>query len=252
MDEEREELLALGAAGALTPDEAGELDRLLADDPQAAAEYAAMLDDVTALAESVAEAPPPRLRATVLEAVASETQVGATAAPPVSDLAPPLQPPAPAQPHIAPVVPIHRRRWWVPATAVAAAIVIVGGALIVTRDADAPTDDMMAEVLAADDAVTVELDGELGELQLVKSAEVDATVLMGEGIDAPEAQQVLQLWAIADGPPASMGTFVPDDDGHVAFVMEGTEPDGVQYAVSVEPEGGSEQPTGDIVAGPAA
>ena len=46
--------------------------------------------------------------------------------------------------HVAPVVPIHRRRWWMPATAVAAAIVIIGGALVVTRDADAPTDDMMA------------------------------------------------------------------------------------------------------------
>ena len=95
MDEERDELLALGAAGALTPEEAVELERLLAADPQAAAEYAAMLDDVTALAESVAEAPPARLRAAVLEAVAAEAQVGAAAPPPASELAPPLQPPPP-------------------------------------------------------------------------------------------------------------------------------------------------------------
>ena len=134
----------------------------------------------------------------------------------------------------------------------AAAIVLVVGALVVTRDADAPTDDdMMADVLDDDDAVTVELTGPAGELRLVKSEEHDATVLVGDGIDAPDAEQVLQLWAIADGQPASMGTFVPEVDGHVAFVMEGTEPEGVQYAVTVEPEGGSEQPTSDIVAGPA-
>ena len=80
--------------------------------------------------------------------------------------------------------------------------------------------------------MTVELTGESGALRLVKSEDVDATVLVGDGIEAPDADQVLQLWAIADGQPASMGTFVPDDDGHVAFVMEGTEPEGVLYAVT--------------------
>ena len=33
--------------------------------------------------------------------------------------------------------------------------------------------------------------------------------------------------------------------------MEGTEPEGVLYAVTVEPEGGSEQPTTEPVYGPA-
>ncbi len=148
-------------------------------------------------------------------------------------------------------MPIHRRRWWIPATAVAAAIVIVGGALVVTRDADAPTDDLMAEVLEADDAVTVELTGADGELRLVKSEEHDATVLVGDGVVVPADPEVLQLWAIADGQPASMGTFVPEDDGQVAFVMEGTEPEGVLYAVTIEPEGGSEQPTTEPIYGPA-
>ena len=76
-------------------------------------------------------------------------------------------------------------------------------------------------------------------------------MLVGDGIDAPDDDQVLQLWAIDDDQPASMGTFVPDDDGHVALVMEGTEPEGVVYAVTIEPEGGSEQPTSDHRPGPA-
>ena len=82
MAEDRDELLALGAAGALTPDETVELDRLLAADPQAAAEYAALVDDLTVLAESVAEPPPAGLRAAILATVAAEAQVG-TAAPSV-------------------------------------------------------------------------------------------------------------------------------------------------------------------------
>jgi anti-sigma-K factor RskA len=253
MADDRDELLALGAAGALTPEEAAELERVLATDPQAAARYAEMVDDVAILAESVAEPPPAPLRAAVLAAIAAEPQdstlSGASAAPLPPPTGPAGQPAGPE--HIAPVVPIHRRRWWIPATAVAAAIVIIGGALIVTRDADAPSDDMMAAVLDDENAVTVELTGSAGVLRLVKSDVHDATVLVGDDVEAPSEPEVLQLWAIEDDQPSSMGTFRPTEDGHVEVVMEGTEPAGVVYAVTVEPEGGSEQPTGDIVAGPA-
>jgi anti-sigma-K factor RskA len=242
MADDRDELLALGAAGALTPEEAAELARVLSTDPQAADRYAEMVDDVTVLAESVAEPPPAGLRAAVLAAIAAEPQDSA-----LGDASA-----EPAEPeHVAPVVPIHRRRWWIPATAVAAAIVIIGGALIVTRDADAPSDDMMAAVLDDENAVTVELTGPAGVLRLVKSEEVDATVLVGDDVEAPAEPEVLQLWAIEDDEPSSMGTFRPNDDGHVEVVMEGTEPEGVVYAVTVEPEGGSDQPTGEPVLGPA-
>jgi Anti-sigma-K factor rskA len=254
MAEDREELLALGAAGALTPEETAELESLLATDPSAAAEFAAMLDDVTVLAESVAERPPEQLRASVMAAIAAEPAATdpVAAEPTAAPVPAPAPPPAPARAeHVAPVVPIHRRRWWIPATAVAAAIVLVVGALIVTRDAEAPTDDVMAAVLDDDDAVTVELAGSAGELRLVKSEEHDATVLVGDDIAAPAPQHVLQLWAIEESQPASMGTFVPDADGHVAVVMEGTEPEGTVYAVTVEPEGGSEQPTSEPIYGPA-
>jgi anti-sigma-K factor RskA len=149
-------------------------------------------------------------------------------------------------------VPIHRRRWWIPATAVAAAIVVIGGALLVTRDADAPTDeDLMAQVLDDADAVSVQLAGETGSLRVVKSDDHDATVLVGDGVIVPADDEVLQLWAIEDGQPASMDVFRPDDEGHVAVVMEGTEPAGVLYAVTVEPDGGSEQPTSEPIYGPA-
>jgi anti-sigma-K factor RskA len=244
MSEDRQELLALAAAGALTAEEMAEVESLVATDPEAAAEYAALLDGVAVLADSVAEPPPAALRAAVMAAAAAEA-------------APTAEPPAAAAPAatraapLADVVPIHRRRWWIPATAVAAAIVLVVGALVVTRDADAPTDDVMAAVLDDDDAVTLELAGEGGSLRLVTSAEHDATVLVGDGVDVPVADHVLQLWAIEDEQPASMGTFVPDADGHVAMVMEGIEPHGALYAVTVEPEGGSELPTSAPIYGPA-
>jgi anti-sigma-K factor RskA len=255
MSEERDELLALGAVGALTPEETAELERMLATDPAAAAEYAALVDDATALAESVAEPPPPALRASVLSAIAAEAQDTADAPAPLPPPSPPLaaEEEDPTTP-IAPVVPIHRRRWWIPATAVAAAIVLVVGALVVTRDADAPTDDeLMAEVLDDDEAVTVELSGDdAGTLRLVKSEEHDATVLVGDGIARPGDREVLQLWSIrGDEAPHDMGTFVPDDDGHVAYLMTGAEPEGAVYAVTMEPAPGSEQPTSEPIYGPA-
>ena len=73
----------------------------------------------------------------------------------------------------------------------------------------------------------------------------------GGVVEAPAEPEVLQLWAIEDDDPSSMGTFRPNDDGHVEVVMEGTEPEGVVYAVTIEPEGGSDQPTGEPVLGPA-
>jgi anti-sigma-K factor RskA len=254
MAEDRDELLALGAVGALTPEEAAELERLLASDPEAAADYAALIEDATTLAESVAEPPPATMRAAVLSAIATEAQAGAEEQTPIEARPRAVEPAPlpPPQPDVAPVVPIHRRKWWIPATAVAAAIIVVGGALLVTRDADAPTDDeVMAEVLDDDEAVTVELTGEAGALQLVKSQEHDATVLVGDGVAAPAEDEVLQLWAIEDDQPESMGTFLPDADGHVAVLMEGVEPEGALYAVTVEPEPGSDLPTSQPIYGPA-
>jgi anti-sigma-K factor RskA len=257
MAEDRDELLALGAVGALTPEEAAELEALLAADPDAAAEYAALVDDASLLAEAVAEQPPVNLRASVLDAIAADAQ-GATATSPLPPPPAVVPPPPPEPTGSAPglggaqesnVVPIHRRKWWIPATAVAAAIVIVGGALVVTRDADAPTDDdLMAAVLDADDAVTVELAGETGLLRVVMSEEEEATVLVGDGVTVPGEDEVLQLWAIEQGAqPASMNVFRPDDDGIVEQVMTGVHPDGTVYAVTLEPDPGSEQPTSDPI-----
>ena len=67
--------------------------------------------------------------------------------------------------------------------------------------------------------------------------------------DDETGEDVLQLWAIRDGVPTSMGTFTPDAEGRVAAVMEGVvEPPGTIYAVTIEPAGGSPQPTSDPIA----
>lgn len=232
-----DELLALGAAGALTADEQRELDRLLAADPAAARQFADLQDASSVLAEAVSEPPPAHLRARVLDAVGTGAHPGAA------------EPRAAETPGAADVVPIRRRRWMIPATAIAAAVVLVVGGLVIERIADAPTtDEMVAAVLADPQAVTVELGGSIGELHLVKSPAENMTVLMGNDIAPPERDLVFQLWAEHDGEMADMGTFMPTADGEVTMVMDGVSPESTCYAVTIEPAGGSEQPTGDHVA----
>ena len=134
----------------------------------------------------------------------------------------------------------------VPATAAAAVVMLLVGGLIFRNVADAPA-DRMADVLNDDNAVTIPLDGLLAGLRVVTSDREDAAVLDGSGLERPDAGMVFQLWALHDDGMVGMGTFTPTETGEVAMVIEdaGDESD---WAVTVEPEGGSEQPTSDPVA----
>jgi anti-sigma-K factor RskA len=249
------DLLALGAAGALSDEEYRALDELLAADPDLAREYAELQTSAATLAEASSEAPPTQLRASVLDAITGVDQLPpheSTAATTddsvgASDAEVAVPAPAAAEHHRpSNVVPIHHRRWMVPATAAAAVLMLLVGGLIIRNDADAPA-DQMAAILDDDDAVTIPLDGSLSGLRLITSDRENAAVLMGSGLDQPDAGMVFQLWAIHDDQKVGMGTFMPAATGEVALVVEGAVGDS-EWAVTVEPEGGSDQPTSDPVA----
>ena len=232
MNDDDEVLVALAAVGALDDDEQGAFEARLAAEPELAAAYDEALESAGLLADAVSEPPPPQLRAAVLASIASSEPV--TAEPTnVVDLG----------------ARRHRRRWMLPATAAAAAVLVIGGALIITHNADAPGDPVAA-VLDDESAQHVALLGDLSGLTVIRSENEDASAIIGDDIEAGlTGDDVLQLWAIRDGVPTSMGTFTPDADGHVAAVMEGlVEPPDTIYAVTIEPAGGSPQPTSDPVA----
>ena len=233
MTDDDEVLVALAAVGALEGDEQVAFEARLAGEPELAAAYDEALESAGLLAEAVSEPPPPHLRAAVLASIAAS----------VPDTAEPTN-----------VVDLgarrsHRRRWMLPATAAAAAVLVIGGALIITHHADAPGDPVAA-VLDDDSAQHVALLGDLSGLTVIRSENEDASAIVGDGIEAGlTGDDVLQLWAIRDGVPTSMGTFTPDADGHVAAVMQGLlEPPDTIYAVTIEPAGGSPQPTSDPIA----
>ena len=251
------DLLALGAAGALSADEYRTLEERLAADPALAREYQELQASAATLAEASSETPPPSLRASVLDAIQGVEQLPpvATAGERAVDLtalgrsrAHPRPASFEATEAPANVVSIRHRRWMIPASAAAAAVMLLVGGLLINRFADAPTDeDRIAEVLDDDSAVTIPLTGPLDGLRLVTSERADAAVLMGTGIEPPEDGRVFQLWAIHDDDKIGMATFTPTATGEVAMVMDGTDAS-AQWAVTVEPAGGSDQPTSDPVA----
>jgi anti-sigma-K factor RskA len=99
--------------------------------------------------------------------------------------------------------------------------------------------------------LTVSLSGlATGTLTYIEEQKI-ATMDMDGPLEAAPAGHVYQVWAIKDGRPASIGFLeAPLADEDVA-AMSGIDLAGVDtVAVTIEPEGGSEQPTTDpIIAG---
>ena len=71
--------------------------------------------------------------------------------------------------------------------------------------------------------------------------------MVGSALDAAPGDETYQLWAINGTEPASAGVFRPGGDGTVesSVTAPGVPPDA--WAVTVEPDGGSPAPTGDIL-----
>ena len=273
MNERIDDLIALAVLGELTDDEARELDDAVQSDPEVAGELAAALEAAAVLQSTVAEEPPPRLKASVLDAIAGLPQQAPGGPDALGGAAPTGGAPAPAAPvateaaaassptggaaeateplpAVRSIGSARSRRGIVPwlAAAAAAIVVLVGAVVLLSAGDDPGVGDEIAAVVEADDAVARSLSGEIGELEVVYSAERDALVLTGEGIEPLPEGSTYQAWLVADGAPASVGTFAPDPDGAIALRANGFDPTGAVVAVTVEPSGGSEQPTMPIVA----
>ncbi|MBA3288487.1 MAG: anti-sigma factor [Acidimicrobiia bacterium] len=238
----RHELLALAAVGALDDDERAEVEELIADRPDLRAELDGLRGAASTMAAAVSAAPPAALRGRVLDLIASTPQHEADRTP---------ERPASSPPALAPVVPIaagRRRRIVTFVGAVAAAVVLVAAALVVIGPFGANDAPAVADVLADERATTVELRGEIG-LQLVHSLQLGAGVLTGHDVPVPAGDQVYELWLLESETFERVDIFRPDDDGRVVVLIDGMEfPPDVRFAVTVEPAGGVDQPTGEMVA----
>ena len=231
MNNERiDELIALAVLGELDENETAELDAALAQDSELSNELDLDLEVAATLQGSLAEQPPPGLKANVMSAIdAPDERVADSIV-------------------VVPIGAARSRRRGLQTFAAAAAVVMLlaGGLVVFSRTASAPTN--VDAVATADDASERTLsEGELsGDLSVVYSPSQEAFVLVGTDIPVLTDDETYQLWLVdADG-AESVGLFVPDEDGTVAERYDGLDPSDFTVGVTIEPAGGSDTPTAPI------
>lgn len=275
------DLLALYALDSLPEDERAAFDDHLATCADCRRELADLGPTLEHLADPVEVAPPPDLRARVLSQITQVEQEPAPAPVP----APAGRRAAADGAHVAdgdrgdgvaPVVPIGGRRRaaeepapvrWLAAAAVilAFALVAAGATGIVLWNenvrleqavaqaqdeaeqqvADSAQAQRVAAVLAAPDARLVGFDTDLGgTVRVAVSDARNGGAVLADDLPAPPQGRTYQLWLLEDGTPVSAGV-VEQRSGVLGTLEDVAAAQAV--AISIEPTGGSDAPTGDIV-----
>ncbi len=107
--------------------------------------------------------------------------------------------------------------------------------------------DLVEQVYAADDVVVVDVaDTPFQSVQIVYSREVGKALFVADGLPDPGQGFTYQLWFIGSDGPTSAGTFLPEA-GQVTVVLEGAASNRLTVGLTIEPEGGSDQPTGEVL-----
>ncbi|WP_406166900.1 anti-sigma factor [Streptomyces canus] len=260
----REDLHSLAAPyalDALEPAERARFERHLKDCDSCAAEVRALSEDAVRLAWSAAAPPPMAMRDRVLAAVRTIPQEPAVRPEPARARPEPVRArPEPVRarksqlpPHVwgAQPPPRQRRRrpLFVPfATATAAAALVVASLFAVQAnrtqdelDAQKAQASEIAHVLqAADAAATRGQDAQGRTIGVIASASEGRAVVTLSGYSAPPSGRVRQLWLMRPNEqPRSLGLFAAD----TPLVATGLDKSATSLAVTVEPDGGSPQPT---------
>jgi anti-sigma-K factor RskA len=249
MDERLEELFPMYALGALSEDERARVDAYVAADPNARTRLEEALHSAGVIGfEAQPVAPSPQVKHTLMARVNAD-----------------------AQSRFAPVSKRARWNWprfaW-PALAVASLLaVIILGAWVASLNAQ------LARLQQETARLQQELLTQQEVLAQLSAPEVSASAIAGTAAqpqahgqmlaDPSQQQAVLvvsdlaplppdrtyQFWLIRQNVPVSAGLFTVDAQGHAILAVQSAEAIGSFDAigVSIEPAGGSQQPTGDIV-----
>ena len=222
------------ALDALEPLERARFEAHLTECADCRAEVAGFTATARRLGESLHQAPPPMLRERLMAEIADTRQH-----------------------RVIQSKPVGRLRRTLPGVAVAAAVLVggfgVGGYVVEHQRAESEQlraqsmSDRNVEistVLGASDAntETKSFDGG-GTMRMVSSVSSDSAVVVTSGMAAPGDGKVYQLWMIDDTGPVSQGTFTTAG----TIIMKGVD-DANRIAVTIEPAGGSQQPTSAPIA----
>jgi anti-sigma-K factor RskA len=224
------------AVDALDELERAGFERHLAGCAACRAEVASLREATAAMADDVALTPPPELRAAVLGGIGRVRPL----------------PPVVVGEHRAEGDenggPVTRRRWF-PALVAAAVLALVGVGAAVWQpwqDDTSTTPTVADRVLADPDAQTFTEELPNGATAtIVRSAKEHRAVLVTEDMPAPPAGKVYQLWLQSPADEMISAGLMPADK--TTALLEGDADDAIGAGISVEPAGGSEQPT-EVVA----
>ncbi len=221
------------AVDALDPAERSEFEQHLDGCPECAAEVRELLETTARLASAEVVEPSAGFHARVMAEVDQTRQE---------------RPPGA-------VVPLRPRRasastWVLGVAAAVLAVVAVGlgVSLVHTKNDQAALTanaQAVSAVISAPDARTVP--GEVtggGRGAVVVSDSVGQAVFVANGLATPPSDHVYELWFIdSAGTATAAGSFTPNKDGVAAVPLSGSPTGAAQVAVTVEPAGGSSQPT---------
>lgn len=245
-DDDLRSLLGAYALDAVDDDERRAVERLVSRDPEAAAELARLRETAAALGAARASAPPVHVRDAVLSNLSATQQLPPEVPAPTDTL------PDQARPRDELAARRATRRgarpWMLPVAAAVAVLLAVPGALAWQQHERAVQAEehaaLLADVLADPGAAL--LRGEVaggGEAVAVLTSE--RALLVAEGLADVGADRTYQLWAMRDGVPVPSGLLDVDGGRVQALATDYRSGDGL--AVSVEPAGGSDQPTTEPV-----
>ncbi|RYU13158.1 anti-sigma factor [Nocardioides iriomotensis] len=142
------------------------------------------------------------------------------------------------------------RRRWAPrlAAAAAALVVLAGGAIgvgsLLGGDDESGLQAAVVQVFQAGDAHVAEVETSHGPLRVATSAGKAEMAVDTSDLRSLDSAHVYQLWSIENGSPVSVG-ILDDPSTGAAMAMPAA---GTEVAITVEPAGGSEQPTTDPIA----
>lgn len=202
-------------------------------------EVASLRDSAWMLGSLTDTAPPPEMRDRLLAGI-KEIR--------------PLPPETPAMPEDVPErsdTSSGRRFGWRTFAAAAAVLAVVGtgtvAAVELIRDDSSQTMTTAERVLSAKDATTVAVDlpGK-ARARVVRSVSENRAVLVTSGMPAAPAGKVYELWLQHDDVMVPAGLMPAGSDQ--TFVLEGDAADASAAGITVEPEGGSDEPTSAPIA----
>jgi anti-sigma-K factor RskA len=190
-------------------------------------EVASLREAAGLLSETTAVTPPPALRESVLAGI---SQVR----------------PLPPIVHRTPVV---QRRWF-PLLVAAAVVAILGVGAALWQPWTPSQDSSLTaaeQVLEAGDARSVAVDlGDAGKATVTRSESVGKAVITTDDMAPAPSGKVFELWLQVDGEMVPAGLMPPGED--TQMVLEGDATTATAVGITVEPEGGSPEPTSDPIA----